>query len=236
MFKILIFFAFSMFFTLVHAEINEESALESELDLSSSEVSIQDQQEQHVKAKSFYISGIAGIGAYPEVSNIDKGYNVSGFIGYYFNNLIELEAGVGAGQSQMTVKNLLFADKRDTFQLNQYQGLMAAKYPLDIFASQRLMPKLGAVLSYTFRKYYLTNGATLNTGNTGGSEAIDAGWSLGADYKITESYAVGMDFKFMYNLSSKVSSNYINPTYGYNGVQLEKLQYYIAGLSARMSF
>lgn len=192
--------------------------------------------EKAQKQKKYYGSAVIGLAAYPEVTNVDKGYNVSAAAGYHFNDQIMLDLGFALAKSQMSVSNLLFPNQRDDFEINQYQGVLGAKYQLEHIFGTNFKPVAGAVVSYTYRKYNLKNGITASSGNTGSSTAVDAGVDVGVDYDLSQTYTLGVDLKYMFNLSNQVSSNYASPSYGYNGVQLERLQYYIAGLSARMNF
>ncbi len=210
---------------LVLEEIDENMAVKTQV-----------KNETQVKAKKLYASVLLGIGAYPEVSNIDKGYNVSAAAGYFVREQLMLEAGVGMAKSQLSIKNQLNASQRDSFDINQYQANLAAKYRLDGLFGTRLMPQFGLAMSYTYRKYSLTNNTILVSGNTGSSNAFDAGVGGGLDYELSPSFALGVDFRYMFNLSNQVSANYINPNYGYIGTSLETLQYYVAGVTARMNF
>lgn len=224
--------------SLVFSVVQAETMSSDELTLMTATPSVATKviADQRESVKKYYASAVVGIAAYPEVSNVDKGYNVSAAAGYYFNDRVMFDLGFGLAKSQMSVKNLLVTNQRDSFDINQYQGNLGAKYQLDGLFDTAVKPVAGAVLSYTYRKYNLLNGLTTSSGNTGSSTALDAGFSAGLDYDLSQTYVLGLDFKYMFNLSNKVSSNYTNPSYGYDGISIEKLQYYIAGLSARMNF
>ena len=75
---------------------------------------------------------------------------------------------------------------------------------------------------------------------TGQSNTVDAGLSAGVDYEFGHDYAIGLDLKYMFNVSNSASnSNNTNAnvtTPGYQGTPIESLQYYTAGLSGRMNF
>lgn len=227
-------------FLAVHAETTTtDIPLEDELTLSDNSLATTKTQvinDKPQKQKKYYGSAIVGLAAYPEVSNVNKGYNVSVAAGYYINDQIMLDLGFALAKSQMSIGNLLLPNQRDDFEISQYQGVLGAKYQLDNIFGTNFKPIAGAVVSYTYRKYNLRNGLTTNSGNTGNSTAIDAGIDVGIDYDLSQTYALGLDLKYMFNLANHVSSNYVNPSYGYKGTPLESLQYYIAGLSARMNF
>lgn len=196
-----------------------------------------------VPAKKAYAQLVAGLGGYPEVSNVNSGYDITGAVGYYYNNYM-FEAGAGIAKYRMDVRNYSFFNKIDNFDIDQYRAHLAAKYRFDKGAmgmTNRWQPIVGALLTYTQRQYNLTNPAITNpntstSGNTGSSNAVDAGLNAGLDYEFNPDYAIGFDFKYMFNLSNEVNANYANPNAGYNGTPIEQLQYYIAGISAKINF
>lgn len=194
-----------------------------------------------VPAKKAYAQLVAGLGGYPEVSNVNSGYDITGAVGYYYNNYM-FEAGAGLAKYSMDVRNYSFFNKTDNFDIDQYRAHLAAKYRFDKGAmgmTNRWQPIAGALLTYTQRRYNLTNPAMTTpnaSGNTGSSTAVDAGLNAGLDYEFSPDYAIGFDFKYMFNLSNEVDANYANPNAGYTGTPIEQLQYYIAGISAKINF
>lgn len=206
-------------------EIDEEAAVKTQV-----------ARVKPEKIKKYYASALLGVGAYPEVSNVDKGYNASVAAGYHYSEPLMFEVGFGVAKSQLSVKNQLYANQRDNFDINQYQGNLAAKYRLDGLFGTNFRPQAGATLSYTYRKYSQTNNLILLTGNTGSSTAMDAGLGGGIDYDFNKSLSLGAEFRYMFNLSNQVSANYTNPSYGYIGTSIESLQYYVAGVAARLNF
>ena len=97
-------------------------------------------------------------------------------------------------------------------------------------------PVLGGLIAYSYRKFTLTNGLMGQSEDTGYSHAVDLGVNAGVDIEFSPKFSLGLDMKYMFNMSSRVTSNYQNSSYGYVGTPIEKLQYYIAGISARVNF
>lgn len=186
--------------------------------------------------KSYYTGLNLGMGGYPQVKNVDRGYNFSVVGGYYISKKISAEIGAGLAKSQLISTNLLVANRVDTFNIDQYQFLVSSKYTLSDLAGLSIKPNIGLAMAYTYRSYNQLNGLTTNSGKTGNSSALDAGLGFGLEYDISEKYVVGVDTKYMFNLSHQINANYANPSYGYNGVALESLEYYIASLTAKMNF
>ncbi len=187
---------------------------------------------------SMYVMGVVGLGAYPEVNNVNGSYAISGAVGYFYDNEYMLEAGAGMARYGMNVRNNFFFNRKDNYDVDQYEFHLAGKYPfeeIDLFIGE-FTPVVGAVISYTTRQYVLTNNITSNSSSTGTSSSFDGGFTAGLDYDISTKYAVGLDLKYMFNLSNQIASGYVNSNLGYTGSQLESLQHYTAGLSARMNF
>lgn len=194
-------------------------------------------KSQQIETEKSYYAGLnLGMGGYPQVKNVDRGYNFSVVGGYYISKKISAEIGAGVAKSQLISANLLVANRVDTFNIDQYQFLISSKYTLSDLAGLSIKPAVGVAVAYTYRSYNQLNGLTTNSGKTGNSLALDAGLGLGLEYDISEKYAVGFDTKYMFNLSHQINANYANPSYGYNGIALESLEYYIATLTAKMNF
>jgi hypothetical protein len=214
----------------VEAEISAESGTNS----GQSTTTIVNEKTAESK---MYLAGVAGVGAYPEVSNVNQGYALSLAAGYNFYERITAEAGINLGQYKMDVKNQFIFNRRDDYDVNQYGAFLGGKIELETLFGTRLTPNVGALLAYSYRQYSLTNYNTgSNSNTTGNSNAWDAGLSAGLDYAFDARYAIGADLKYMFNISNSVNSTYINPTYGYSGSRLESLQYYTLGLSAKVNF
>lgn len=189
--------------------------------------------------KKAYALVVVGAGGYPEVNNVDMGYDLTGALGYYYNSWM-LELGAGVAKHKMNLRNYSFFNRVDNFDVDQYKGYVAAKYQFDkgtLGLSDKLQPIAGALLSYTKRDYNLKNPAVvMASNNTGNSNALDFGLNAGLDYEFTPKFSLGFDFKYMFNLSNEVNATYNDPNFGYTGTSIEKLQYYTAGISAKVNF
>ncbi|AGH95773.1 outer membrane beta-barrel protein [Pseudobdellovibrio exovorus] len=189
--------------------------------------------------KKAYALVVVGAGGYPEVNNVDVGYDLTGALGYYYNAFM-FELGAGVAKHKMNLRNYSFFNRVDNFDVDQYKGYVAAKYQFEkgtLGLSDKLQPIAGALLSYTKRDYNLKNPAVVTaSGNTGSSNALDLGLNAGLDYEFTSKFSLGFDFKYMFNLSNEVSATYNDPNFGYTGTAIEKLQYYTAGISAKVNF
>lgn len=183
-----------------------------------------------------YAMGVVGAGAYPQVNNVDTGFAISVALGRYYRENFMLEGGLTLAKYNLGVRNSLLLNRTDQFDVNQYQAHGAFKYQIVNAAVANVTPIIGTLATYSYRNYSLTNGLTNNSGDTGNSQALDAGFVAGLDYQVDAKYAFGIDFKYMFNLSNQVNANYVNPSLGYTGTPIEELQYYTVGASARINF
>lgn len=195
--------------------------------------------KQNPRDGNAYALVVLGAGGYPEVNNVETGFDLTGALGYYYNSYM-LELGAGVAKHKMNVRNYSFFNRVDNFDIDQYKGYVAAKYMFDkgtLGLSDKLQPIVGAMLVYTKRDYNLKNPAVVTaSSNTGNSNSFDLGLNAGLDYEFNPKFAVGFDFKYMFNLSSEVNASYNDPNFGYTGTAIEKLQSYIAGVSAKVNF
>lgn len=183
-------------------------------------------------AVSRYFSGLAGIGYYPDVTNVKGNYSLGAAFGTRYDFFL-VEGAFLLSNYGVDVNNYASFNRVDSYDVNQYQGSIAAKYQL---LSGMVRPVLGGLVAYSYRKYALTNNYSGASEDTGNSHAIDLGINAGVDLEFSSNFALGFDFKYMFNMSSRVNSNYPNSSYGYIGTPLEKLQYSVTSIVARVNF
>lgn len=181
-----------------------------------------------------YFAGLAGIGEYPDVNNVKGNYVLGAAFGTRYDYLMVEGSFVMSNYSvDLTNRNYVNYYKVDNYEVNQYQGNIGAKYQL---MGGMVRPVLGGLIGYSYRKFTLTNSYSGSAEDTGNSHAIDLGVIAGVDLEFNPKFSLGFDFKYMFNLSSRVNSNYPNSSYSYVGTPIEKLQYYVAGIAARVNF
>lgn len=182
-----------------------------------------------------YFSGYAGIGEYPDVKNVKGNYSLGAAFGTRYDYFM-IEGAFIMSNYGVDINNYAAIPggvRLDSYDVNQYQGSIAAKYQL---LGGMVRPVLGGLIAYSYRKYALTNSYTNASQDTGSSHAIDLGINTGIDLEFSPKFSLGIDFRYMFNMSSRITSNYQNSSYGYVGTPLEKLQYYTTGISARVNF
>jgi Ni/Co efflux regulator RcnB len=185
-----------------------------------------------------YFAGLAGIGEYPDVKNVKGNYSLGAAFGTRYDYLMVegsfLMSSYSVDLNNYATPTYYNAYQRvDTYDVDQYTGAIAAKYQL---LGGVVRPVLGGLIAYSYRKFTLTNGYSGQSNDTGYSHAIDLGVNAGVDLEFSPKFSLGLEMKYMFNMSSRVTANYANSSYGYIGTPIEKLQYYIAGIAARVNF
>lgn len=195
-----------------------------------------------------YFSGMAGIGEYPDVSNVRGNYTLGAAFGTKYDELLVEGSFMLSNYTVEKVDCCSNSGYPTLVDTNQYQMAISAKYQL---MSGMVRPVLGGLVSYSYRKYtyewpymgtygynnpYNAYPASYNTqDNTSDSHAIDLGVTAGVDLELSKKFTLGFEYRYMFNLSSRVDNQSIvaGPQYG---TPLEKLNYYTLALAAKVSF
>ena len=184
-----------------------------------------------------YFAGVAGISQYPDLNAIQGNYSLGAALGtrfdyfmveggFLFSNYSILGAGYIPQQNISCYSPVCIAD----FEMNQYQGSVAAKYQL---LGGFVRPVLGGLMSYSYRKYASTSQTTYGAPGVefGSSHAIDLGIIAGVDLEFNDKMSFGVDMKYMFNMASRINGASVG-----GAVLPEKAQYYITSLVARVNF
>lgn len=184
-----------------------------------------------------YFSATAGIGQYPDIESIKGNYSLGAGFGTRFDYFLVEGAFVYSNYSvdaTYVVPNVYNPYQQQlgyaNFDMDQYQGIVSTKYQL---IGGFVRPVVGGLVSYSYRKYI----ANSNTGNGpsgtefGTSHAIDLGLIAGVDLEFNDKMSFGVDMKYMFNMSNKISG-----TTAAGVTPVEKLQYFTTGLFARVNF
>lgn len=202
-------------------------------------------QEEKPKDKS-YISLMAGSGDYPDAVNVKGQYSMGVAVGRKFNDRLALEgsfiysnyqveqplsAGGGCVPNPYTGVCEVYPRITD---MNQYGTSALVKYQL---LGGTLRPEIGALMSYTYRtftdKQFAISDATVS------SQALDAGLMIGASLELTESFALGLDYRQMVNMTNKVDGNTLQKSSIYgksNYTPIEQMSYYNLSVVGRATF
>ncbi|MEN0059463.1 MAG: hypothetical protein AAGB31_11560, partial [Bdellovibrio sp.] len=199
--------------------------------------------------ESKYVGGILGVGSYPDVRNVKGNYalgvafgsKVDAFIlegSFLFSNYTVEDQGYyapgyGYGYGYGYNSNYVM----DTIDVKQYTGSLAAKVQL---FDGIIKPVFGGLVAYSYRAFSWDNtayyGNQYYNDTKASSHAIDLGALVGADLEFSPKYSLGVDFRYMWNLSNRVNagnSPFARPQYGNS---IEKQQYYVMSVVGRVNF
>ncbi len=219
--------------------LDEDKSIAAEVQAAEVQQTVTRVERSTYSNNNFYIGGSFGFGAYPEANNIQSGGAVNLSFGYIISNALMLELGAGYGQYKMDTPNFTILNRRDEYDINQYSANLAAKYRL---LDGPIVPNLGLLVSYTQRQLTLKNpyNATSSgqTADAGTTNATDAGLTAGLEYEVSEAFALGVDVRYMFNVANSAGDSggtIVNGNFT-NNTAVEKLQYYNAGITARVNF
>ncbi len=220
----------------------EDEAISNELAQAEAQQSTTRAEAQKQDKNNMYLMAALGTIMYPDVGNITGKYAATVAYGYVFSSNIILEAGGSISQYNMDALSPTVLNRHDKYDISQYSIFLAAKYKMPF---GKIVPNAGLMVASTNRQFtqldpnYVGNdGITVDRGS---SQTTDGGVTAGVDYELSPDYAIGLDMKYLINLSNSVSSsssNNINATNstGYTVTPIEKLQNFSFGVSARMNF
>lgn len=184
----------------------------------------------------YYISGLAGMGEYPDARNV-RGNMAMGFA----LGMVTPDRFVAEGTfqySQYDIDTMYQGNQYSTpaFKtMTQYNFQAAAKYQL---LAGRVRPVVGAIAGYTYRSYadqqysYYSGAA-----NDVSTNALDIGGLLGVDVQISTNFSIGADFRYMKNVAFRENSNYSRSfVYGRTGKSVEEFNYYLGSLVGKFTF
>lgn len=192
--------------------------------------------------ESRYFGGSIGSAEYPDVSNVRGNLSLGATFGTKYDDVMAIEGTFTYGNYTVDPSTYYAVD------VKQYSGAIAGKY---LFFTGMLRPILGGVLQYSYRNFtydnsgygYVSSNSYYNNNSNqaeANSHSFDVGVLTGADLEFNSRFGLGFDFRYMFNVGSRVSTKNVN-TYntGYSssyGTPIEKLQYYIMSVVARVNF
>ncbi len=194
--------------------------------------------------ESKYVAALLGIGDYPDTRNVQGNYAVGVAFGSKYDNFIiegsflysnytvkEQGYFVGGGPSSYGYGGSGYFVP-DTIDIKQYTGSLAAKVQL---FEGIVRPVFGGIVAYSYRAFSWDNRYGYVNDTKANSSAIDLGALVGADLEFSPKYSLGLDFRYMINMSSRVNSGNSWMQYQYSN-PIEKLQYYVLTIAGRVNF
>ena len=207
---------------------------------------LDDMKPKHEEVTTgYYMNGLAGIGSYPDASNV-RGDMALGFgLG-----IVTPERFVAEGTFQYSQYSVTDGQNYNQFQPNfassipftkvtQYNFQAAVKYQL---LSGRVRPVVGAIAGYTYRSYEGQNAMYSQTygysaANSPSTNSFDLGAVVGLDIQVTNSFSIGGDFRYMKNVAYRGNNDYSKAyTLPAPFKRLEEINYYLASLVGKFTF
>lgn len=227
----------------VIVEVKKEEKQELDKEAIRGEVSaaLAEMNHKEEKKSSTYISAIIGAGDYPDAKNVRGQYALGVEIGRKFDDRL-----IAAGSfmySNYQVEQRDGGCAYDAFgyscypritDMNQYSTSALVKYQL---LGGMLRPEIGALVSYTYRTF--TDSQFALSSDTVSSQAFDMGLQTGLALELSESFGLGFDFRYMWNLTNRVDGafqrSYVQPVLR-TDKPIEEMSHYTVGISARANF
>ncbi|MFK8139370.1 MAG: outer membrane beta-barrel protein [Bdellovibrionales bacterium] len=186
-----------------------------------------------------YALGRFGIGAYPDVQNVEGAYAVGAALGIEYVDGFILEGSFSFSSydldrnCQFSVSSC-FTRGNGTEEVDQISFGVDMKYKFDLTSNMK--PIIGVASAFTMREYTsLTNGSFSGQGGVQ-SNAFDLGFIAGVDIDLNNKFSVGADLRYMFNISNRYDrdTNFTNTFV--SDRRLEDMQYYIFGISGKILF
>lgn len=196
--------------------------------------------EDKAKGKA-YIGTMLGVGDYPDAINVRGQYAVGVSIGKEFSERLVVEGSflysnyqVEQAQGGCYVGPYGQQCYPRITDMNQYSGSGLLKYQI---LGGTFRPVIGGLASYTYRTFTDSQFGFSDAEAT--SHALDVGLMTGADVMLTQSFSLGIDFRYMWNLTNRVDNgfqqSFVQPALQ-SSSPIEELNYYTLSVSGRFAF
>lgn len=199
-------------------------------------------KEEEKPKSSSYFGAMVGAGDYPDAVNVRGQYSLGVAYGKKFDDRLVVEGSFIYSNYQVEQRDggcvidgygMQNCYPRIT-EMNQYSTGGLVKYQL---LGGMLRPEIGALLSYTYRTFTDTQFGLSDAAVS--SQAFDMGLMTGASLELSEQFSLGLDFRYMWNLTNKVDGgfqkSYVQP-YLKSDKPIERLNYYTLSVMGKATF
>lgn len=167
-----------------------------------------------------YVTGLLGMTEFPKAANV-QGQLTTGFaVGVEYKSHLLMDLGFIYAQLQKKYPTV--AD------IEQYTLIGNLKYQI---LEDVIKPFVGGAISYNYRTF---NEIYYPQYDVATSYTFDAGLSAGALFEPFEDFGIGLEYRYMWNLSNKTNGFY--PNFYANGQPIDELNYYVLSLIGRFTF
>ncbi len=197
-------------------------------------------KEEEKPKSSAYFGVMAGTADYPNASNVRGHYSLGLAYGKKYDDRLVAEGSFLYSNYEVQQRDggnlydgygqLIQSYPRIT-EMNQYSTSGLVKYQL---LGGMIRPEVGALLSYTYRTFSDTQMALSNSDSS--SHALDMGLMTGASLELSQTFALGLDFRYMWNLTNKVDSSAMQRSFMRTDKPIEKFNYYTFSILGKATF
>ncbi len=195
-------------------------------------------KEEKKPSRRIFVGGLGGIPGYMDANNVRGNYSAGVAVGSKLSDSMIVQGDFLASNYELTQRDgaLIGTNYYNRVtNVDHYSFDFAIK---GVFMEGSFQPNAGGVVAFSYRTYRDTRWNLLN--NQADSQSLDWGLTTGFDFDLTEKFALGIDFRYMWNLTYKTSTaNYQNiyttPNNGNNN-PLERLSYYQLLFLAKYNF
>jgi hypothetical protein len=231
----------------------EEDTLDKEEVRAEISAALSEMNEQNKKQDDkTYFSGLLGMADYPDAKNLKGEYAAGVAFGKVYDGKLAFEGSFiyasyqveqvcpysyyGYGYGAASCGGYYMGQYFPTItQMDQYQVGMTAKYMfLKGFAFR---PLIGGTVAYSYRSFTDTQFARYNSDAT--SQALDLGLVAGMDIELSDSFSIGLDYRYFMNLTNRNSGQFQQSYLNQNEPgrkPVETLNYQTLSIVGRTSF
>ncbi|MBT4762503.1 MAG: porin family protein [Bdellovibrionaceae bacterium] len=184
----------------------------------------QEDEMEAVVEDTYYVTGLVGSSEYPGATDVKSNSSTGILVGVETGDNLIIEGGFIYSSYYLDQYYSYYRD------LDQYNFTVGAKYS---FLKGRVSPTVGALVSYTTRSYDKVYRNDYRYDDKEKTTAFDVGFSAGVDLKVSDGFAVGVDFKYFTNVTQKTSDNYWNSDGNY---KVEDFDYYVFNINGKIFF
>jgi len=221
----------------------DREAIRGEVSMALAEMKKEDKPKPKV-----YLSMMAGSADYPDAQNVKPQYALGIGIGRELSERMFLEGSFQYSNYQVEQRLLsgsyysgscVYDYQGNCYpritEMNQYSTSGLVKYQI---LGGMFRPEVGSLVSYTYRtftdKQFAMSDATVS------SQALDFGIMGGFSLELTESFSVGLDMRYMWNMTNKVDGTALQKSAIYQGYSqdtpIEQLSYWNSSIVGRATF
>jgi outer membrane protein W len=200
-----------------------------------------DMKEKDKKPEDkWFMGALLGVGEYPDASNVKGSYALGVSAGKKYKDRLLVEGSfmyASYDVQQESIGSYYYYSYANYLPrittMDQYQAALTAKMQL---GDAMIRPLIGATMAYTYRSFTDKQFSTYSSNAT--SDAVDVGAVAGLDLELSDTFSLGLDLRYMINLTSKTSSDFQRSTIYQrtNATPIEKFNYYTLGLVGRSTF